>query len=246
MIMDIFFNSFSNQVFLWLVKNKHLVIKLFFLAHILKAINILTAAFFVARIADGNEIGVLFYDLGGKFGTLAALAFLVTTTPGIAKRFGIRHPVFNIVQTFRRHFGIATFLLTFTHYAVLRLVPMMTWQSFSLPPFRETLGFFAFCLFFVMFITSNDLSMKRLGKWWGRLHSVAYVIIWLVFAHVALEEIGLLTLLLGVYAITEWVSLIYFWTKKKPLIPANVGPTLVSPSSSTPNTAVATPTRNQI
>ncbi len=85
--MDIFFNSFSNQVFLWLVKNKHLVIKLFFLAHILQAINILTASFFVARIADGNEIGVLFYDLGGKFGTLAALAFLVTTTPGIAKRF---------------------------------------------------------------------------------------------------------------------------------------------------------------
>lgn len=244
--MDIFFNSFSNQVFLWLVKNKHLVIKLFFLAHILQAINILEAAFFVARIADGNEIGGLYYDLGGKFGTLATLAFLVTITPGIVKRFGIRHPVFNIVQTFRRHFGIATFLLTLTHYSVLRLVPMMTWQSFSLPPFRETLGFLALCLFFVMFITSNDLSMKRLGKWWGRLHMVAYVIIWLVFAHVALEEIGPLTLLIGLYAIAEWVSLIYFWTKKKPLIPANSGPTQVSPSTSNPNTTPSIPTRNQI
>ena len=244
--MDIFLYSFSNKVFLWLVKNKNLVIKLFFLAHILLTINILAAAYFVALIADGNEIGVMYYDLGGKFGTLAALAFLVTITPGIAKRFGIRHPVFNIVQTFRRHFGIATFLLTLTHYAVLRLVPMMTWQSFSLPPFRETLGFLAFCLFFVMFITSNDFSMKRLGKWWGRLHMAAYVIIWLVFGHVALEEIGPLTLLLGVYALAEWTSLIYFWTKKKSLIPANSGPTQVSPNSSVPNTTPSIPTRNQI
>lgn len=88
--------------------------------------------------------------------------------------------------------------------------------------------------------------MKRLGKWWGRLHMVAYVIIWLVFAHVALEEIGPLTLLIGLYAIAEWVSLIYFWTKKKPLIPANSGPTQVSPSTSNPNTTPSIPTRNQI
>jgi len=244
--MDILFYSFSNRVFLWSVKNKNLVIRLFIATHILQVINILTATFFVAQIDKGNEIGVMYYDLGGKFGTVAALAFLVTITPGIAKRIGFRHPKLNLIQTFRRHFGIATFLLVLTHYAVLRLVPLMTWQGFVLPPFRETLGFLAFCLFFLMFLTNNDFSMNRLGRWWGRLHSVAYVIIWLVFVHVALEEIGPLTLLIGLYAVAEWVSLIYFWTKKKPLVPANSGPTQVSPSTSTPNTTVATPTRNQI
>ncbi len=243
--MDILFYSLSNRVFLWSVKNKNLVIRLFIATHIIQVINILIAAFFVAQITNGSEIGVMYYDLGGKFGTLAALAFLITITPGIAKRVGFRHPKLNLIQTFRRHFGIATFLLVLTHYAILRLVPLMTWQSFTVPPAREMLGFFAFCLFFLMFLTSNDLSMSRLGRWWGRIHSVAYIAIWLIFAHVVLEEIGPLAILLGLYATAEWVSLVYFWTKKKPT--PSSGSTEVSiNSASSPSTTPIIPTRNQV
>lgn len=245
--MDIFLNNISGQIFIWSVKNKNLIITAFIITHLLQLGNIVLASILVAQISSGNELGILYYDLGGKFGSLAALSFLVTITPGIAKRFGIHHKIFNIIQTFRRHIGIMTFLLVLTHYAILRLIPLMTWQSFVIPPIRETLGFVAFVMMFLMFLTSNDFSTRRFGSWWGRIHKLAYVIVWLVFVHVAFAEIGPISLLLGIFALAEWASLIYFWTKKKPFIPTNSGSTQIPPdSSSTPNTTPITPTPNQV
>ena len=246
--MDILLRSFSNKIFLWSVRNKNLVIRAFISTHILQVINILAAAFFVSQIPSGNTIGVLYYDLGGKFGTLAALAFLVTITPGIAKRFGFHHPKLNFIQTFRRHFGIATFLLVLTHYSILRLIPYMSWQTFTMPPLRELIGFAAYCMFFVMFITSNDFSTNRLGRWWGKVHSLAYVIVWLMFVHIALYNPTEPTaILVGFYALAEWASLIYFWVKKKPAPPANIGPTQISPDASPPSSnQPSQPTRSTI
>ena len=246
--MDILFRSFSNKIFLWSARNKNLVIRAFISTHILQVANILAAYFFVSQITSGNTIGVLYYDLGGKFGTLGALAFLVTITPGIAKRFGFRHPKLNFIQTFRRHFGIATFLLVLTHSAILRFIPYMSWQAFTIPPLRELVGFAAFSMFFVMFITSNDFSTNRLGRWWGRVHALAYVIVWLTFAHVALfKPTEPTTILVGLYALAEWASLIYSWVKKKPAPPANIGPTQISPDASPPSSnQPSQPTRSTI
>lgn len=231
--MDIFFRSVSNAVFLWSVKNKNRIITAFIILHILQAANIVAASFFVAQISTGSETGIKYFELGGNFGTAAALVFLITIIPGIAKRFRLRHPVFNIIQTFRRHFGIATFLLVLTHYAILRLVPSLTWQSFSTLPLRETLGFVAFCFLFLMFLTSNDFATRRLGAWWGRLHKLAYLIVWLVFAHVALDSFGLLSILIGVFAIAEWTSLIFSWLNKNK-IPVS-SPLINSPQSQPPS-----------
>ncbi len=226
--MDILFNSFSNTLFLWSVRNKNLIINAFISTHIIQVINIIAAAFFVSQLDSGNTIGIMYYGLGGKFGTLAALAFLVTITPGIAKRFGIRHKTLNIVMTFRRHFGIMTFLLVLTHLAILRLIPYFSWSPFTTPPLRELIGIVAFFGFFLMFLTSNDFSTRRLGKWWGRLHSLSYVIVWLVFLHIALlKPTESTAILVGIFAVLEWVSLIYSWTRKK-VIPVNTSPQPIS------------------
>ncbi len=215
-------NNISGQVFIWSIKNKNLIITAFIITHLLQLGNIILASILVAQITSGNELGILYYDLGGKFGTLAALCFVITITPGIAKRLGIQHKIFNIIQTFRRHFGIMTFLLVLTHYAILRLVPLMTWQGFVVPPLRETLGFVAFVMMFLMFLTSNDFSTHKFGIWWGRIHKLAYIIVWLVFAHVVLEEVGPTSLLVGLYAIAEWGSLLYTKFKKAPTqVPSN-------------------------
>lgn len=227
--MDILLSSLSNTAFLWSVRNKNLIINAFIALHFLQILNILAAAFFISQIPSGNTIGVLFYDLGGKFGTLAALTFLVTITPGIAKRFGIRHPVLNIIQTFRRHFGIMTFLLVLTHSAILRFIPYMSWQAFTAPPLRELIGFAAFCMFFVMFLTSNDFSTNRLGRWWGRVHALAYIIVWLTFAHIVLfKPTEPTSLLVGFFAVLEWVSLAYWRFHKKPPLPAQTSPQTIS------------------
>lgn len=229
--MDILFNSFSNTLFLWSVKNKNFVIYAFIATHIFQVINILAAAFFVSQITSGNTLGVMYYDLGGKFGTLAALTFLITLTPGIAKRFGIRHKILNILMTFRRHFGIMTFLLVLTHLSILRLIPYFSWQPFTTPPLRELIGIIAFLGFLLLFITSNDFSTHRMGKWWGRLHSLSYIIVWLVFAHIALyKPTESSSILVGIFAVLEWVSLIYSWTHKK-IIPPTTTPQSVSETS---------------
>jgi DMSO/TMAO reductase YedYZ heme-binding membrane subunit len=66
-----------------------------------------------------------------------------------------------------------------------------------------------------MFLTSNNLSVKRLGKWWKRLHRVVYIVVWLLVLHTGLQRISVWTYFIGVFAVLEIGSLIYNYLKKK-------------------------------
>jgi len=160
-----------------------------------------------------NPIYPTFMELGTKLGRLALVLLGVIVLPGILGRFSIDIPISRTITLFRRQLGITSFLLVFTHYNLVRNLPRLAGiLPFKLPfPLFETVGFTAMMFLFFLFLTSNDWSQKKLGKWWKRLHMLVYVILWLIVAHTALQRISIWTYLIGIFAVLEVSSLL--WAK---------------------------------
>ncbi|MDP4011156.1 MAG: ferric reductase-like transmembrane domain-containing protein [Candidatus Roizmanbacteria bacterium] len=144
-------------------------------------------------------------------GQIAVWFFIATLLPGIARRFKIQHIAFTFLMSIRRQLGVSMFLLGLLHYASLRLF-LVLFAGVPLdmtPPVFEIFGFFALYSLVPLYITSNDYSVKKLGVWWRRVHSIAYITVWLIFGHVALQEFEGVAIVLGIVAILEVASLIY-------------------------------------
>ncbi|MDA1316605.1 MAG: ferric reductase-like transmembrane domain-containing protein [bacterium] len=148
------------------------------------------------------------YEVGVTCGSIAAWFFILTLLPGIARRFKIQHIAFTVLMLFRRQLGVSMFLFGLLHYSAIRLFPVLFGGvPFDLdPPLFEIVGFFTLYSLAPLYITSNDFSVKKLGKWWKRIHRIAYITVWLIFSHVALQQISILALSLGIVALLEVTS----------------------------------------
>lgn len=159
------------------------------------------------------------YQIGIKLGRTALVLLGVAVMPGILGRLGIEIKITRAITVFRRQIGILVFLLAFVHYNLIRFLPIISGQRilvFPLPYF-EIAGFSALTFLFLMFLTSNNLSVKRLGKWWKRLHRVVYIVVWLLVLHTGLQRVSIWTYFIGVFAVLETGSLIYNYLKNKQL-----------------------------
>ena len=47
-----------------------------------------------------------------------------------------------------------------------------------------------------------------MGKWWARLQRIIYGIAWAIFFHIALVDINIWAILIGIFAVLEVLSLI--------------------------------------
>ena len=167
--------------------------------------------FFLALLPDNKRLA---NELGHNYGSMALIVYLMTITPGIIKRLKIKGVFADlqvILMLFRRELGILSFFLVFFHYMLLRGILFIRAGMFFVPSeLYEVLGFIAFDIMFLLFITSNNYSVQKLGKWWGRLHSLTYLVIWLAFFHVVLASGELVLLVVtGIYIFAEVASLIY-------------------------------------
>ncbi|WXT99650.1 MAG: Protein-methionine-sulfoxide reductase heme-binding subunit MsrQ [Catillopecten margaritatus gill symbiont] len=92
---------------------------------------------------------------------------------------------FSIIK-YRRMIGVFSFF-----YACLHLSIFLIDQQFSVEFILEdvmkrpyiTLGFSAFILLFLLAMTSTHKMMRRLGKYWKKLHKTIYLIVILVVVH---------------------------------------------------------------
>ena len=210
------FAELQDNLFKASVRNKKYVIGFFVLIYSAIVLILLLGSYpmITERTTDN------FYDLIAVWcGRIALFTLSLTVIPGILGRLGIKIPITYVITRYRRQFGITVFLLAFTHYALLilfpqlfGLYPIMLWPGFL---FMQ-LGLFALILLFLMFITSNSFSVIRLGKWWKRLHRIVYIILWLVLLHVFLQnKTSFWTIWIGIVAVLETLSLIYFYLVKK-------------------------------
>ncbi len=212
--------SVFDQVFVWCVKKRSRIIFGFKLIYIF-----LLSLLFIGgwSIYSADKKFIFFYSLGLTLGRIAILVYILTTLPGITRRFGINHRFIQILMIFRRYLGICVFMLITIHFMWVRGIDILFKQIIIVPtPVFQLMGTGAYLLLMPMFLTSNDFSVKNLGKWWQIIHNATYIIIWLIFMHVAFQRISIWSFLVGTTAVLQVSSHLYFRLKmSKQVIPVS-------------------------
>lgn len=140
-------------------------------------------------------------QLSNIFGKLALITYVLTLVPGMAKRFGINFLPISVLLLYRRQIGIMMF--------VLALVHMITSGMFlSSEPFI-VVSTMAMVILFLLFVTSNNLSVKILAKYWHILQRLTYVAMILIIFHLTLIRFSTTALILIGVAIMGLISHVY-------------------------------------
>ena len=116
---------------------------------------------------------------------------LILVTYSISARFSKAIP--HLISC-RRMLGLFSFVYMTCHffaYIIFEHSFMMAdfFKDFSNRPF-VFFGTLAFLMTIPLAITSNSVSMKVLGKWWKKLHSMITIIILLSLAHYFFHKAG--------------------------------------------------------
>lgn len=196
-----------------LIRKKQRVIAIFYIFWFILAVCFVFAL--RSRLFFNQQDYIYWTKFALLCGKTALIFFIITLSPGIFNRFGIRNRILGIIMIFRRQLGISMFLLAAFHGVTLRLIDAFL----DGPPYKimlfEWFGIFSVSLLFFLFITSNDLSQARLGKWWYLLHRLVYIIMWLILIHVAMQRLSLWSILATILVISEMGGIIYSNLKKK-------------------------------
>lgn len=212
---------------MWLIgfanRNRARIISWFKVFYFLLFVILFTGVY---SIATKQNVGIaFFYDLGVSFGRAALFLLTLAVIPGILGRFRVRIQITFILTNFRRYIGISVFLLAFSHFMLVKVVPGIVFSGEFLPSLLlfELMGFSALMFLLPLFLTSNDWSVIHLGKWWKRLHRIIYIALWLVFLHVALQRVSIWTAWIGFIAVLETASFVFHFLSKHndsaPVIP---------------------------
>lgn len=206
-------NNWQVKVYKSIASKPVFVKRIFLFIYILILIFL---GFAIYVISTGSTLEALIYQTGVWAGRTAISILAFVVLPGILGRFRIEIPITRIITAYRRQFGILVFLLAFSHASIVRMIPKLLGilPIFPLILF-ETFGLLALSILSFMFLTSNNFSVKKLGKNWKRLHRFIYVVLWLLALHTGLQRISIWSALIFSFASLEIISLIYdFMTKR--------------------------------
>lgn len=158
----------------------------------------------------------IWFEVGRKLGSLSALLYIATLVPGILKRFTVLPLTRAAFRLPRREIGVTMFIFAFVHQWLVRSIPVVLETGSFLPIDNHSLaGMASLTLLFPLWMTSNDFSVKKLGKWWERIHSLTYVAMFSILVHVALISERTIATLLFITMLLEIGSWMYAWTRKK-------------------------------
>lgn len=172
--------------------------------------------FMIAR-SNFAVISDLIYSLGSKLGTFSLICYLITLVPGILARLHwlpeITQPVGSMLMVFRRHFGILMFISAFVHMSFTTTLPQLVFNNFEISQITlqtyHIVGIVGWWILFPLWLTSNDVSVKKLGLWWKRVHLLTYAALFFIFLHVALQLESWAVVLAGVMVV-EIISWLLF------------------------------------
>lgn len=154
-------------------------------------------------------------SVGKKLGDLALILYIITLIPGIFTRLKIFSTFTATLKLFRRQFGVSTFLTAVVHQSFVFTFLLIATNTFSFKLFtaHEVLGLIALLLLFPMWLSSNDFVERKMGRWWKIMHRITYVILMLIFFHVATSNLILSMFIIPVIVL-EIISWIFFLRKK--------------------------------
>lgn len=154
------------------------------------------------------------YLLGLKFGTLAVILYLITLVPGILKRLQLFPMTAALLTTIRRHLGILMFLSAFIHAGFTTTLLII---ASKLPPVlvpAQGMGMVALSICFGMWLTSNEVSVRAMGRYWKWLHRLTYIALFFIFLHLAFFRKEWAIPAFG-FLIAEVVSWIAVWRRSR-------------------------------
>lgn len=205
-----------RSIHLLLVKHKN-KLELFFLILELVVLSTIPLAYLV-RLSYKN-LFITIYELGGQLGTISFFLYLSTHIPSILKRFKILPLLSSSITLFRRHLGILMFVLAVAHASIVSTIPMLFAYgklNFSVLGQREIWGVIGLAILFPLWLTSNNLSQRYLGRYWKMLQRFTYLALFFIYLHVALVELSnaILGAVIATLIIISWIYA--FVTKKEP------------------------------
>ncbi|MDP2632463.1 MAG: ferric reductase-like transmembrane domain-containing protein [Candidatus Curtissbacteria bacterium] len=203
--------SWQEKIYLEVAKRSNVIIPYFkYIYFLILIVSLGLGTYF--ELSGGPHFQ-FFYDLGRHFGQAALVLLGTVVMPGILGRFGIEIKITRLITVFRRQLGILVFILAFSHYHLVRGVPRLIGLFPLFPPYQlfEYFGTISLFLLFFMFLTSNNFSVKKLGKWWKRLQRIVYVILWLLVLHTTLWRISVWSIFIFFFATLEILSWIYYF-----------------------------------
>jgi DMSO/TMAO reductase YedYZ heme-binding membrane subunit len=203
-----------QQLQRYLTPRQKTVIRGFVIVEI--ALLLLGALIAYQSVANPVMFAPVMSQSGARLGQIAVLLFCLTLFPGIFQRFRwntpLSLPVLSLLILFRRHLGILMFLTALVHQVFNSTVPNFIFFGSPVPPTGfptfVVLGIISWLLLFPVWLTSNDISQRMLGKKWKMLQRLTYGAIWFIFAHVALqgEWLAVLIALTALLEFGSWVK----------------------------------------
>lgn len=179
-----------------------------------------------------------FFDTLGRWSGQAALVlYSLTLVPGMLRRFGIFPLTRSVLMIWRRYFGISMFHSAITHSLLLYVIPVLATDPsllFRSPGNHVLYGLGGILLLFPLWLTSNDWSVKTMGKFWHTIHALTYIALFFIFLHVYLATSGWTKATVGIVFVLEVLSWVVRWFQR----PAAATPV---PAGGTPPTTPATP-----
>ncbi len=223
MNLQLFFLTLQKK----LIPYKKLIIMIFFVAELGLGVLWLLGGFLSFT---QPELAFEIYEFGRRTGEFALVFYLLTLVPGILSR--LQQPPWTllgvIIQPYRRHLGIMTFLTAFIHMSFTTGFPaLVNWHLPTIIGSPKLYGIVALSILFPMWITSNDMSQKVMGKKWKFMHRFTYVALFMVFLHLALFRKRWLILTLPLLA-GELFSWLLVWVRKRQ------ASSLAAPTTATP------------
>lgn len=196
-----------SPTFISIIKRRNQIIKVFQAAYLL--LTGITAVG-IWSLYSVNQFALFFVDVGYLFGKIAILVYVFTVLPGIFRRLKIQSDPVALIMVFRRQLGIFMYLFVFAHFWFLFGIALVKsgQPPTTIPPYI-VFGMLANYFLLALAVTSNDWATKKLGVWWNRIHSLTYVIVWLIFAHVALIRFSVWTVIIGATALAVLFSHLY-------------------------------------
>jgi DMSO/TMAO reductase YedYZ heme-binding membrane subunit len=131
-----------------------------------------------------------YYLLGAWMGKFAIYVFWLIAIAGILQRFkvtGFLKTIQNVLISNRRQLGIIMFVFAFTHYMWSKGFSIILYGIPSSIPLFQIFGFIALVLSFPLLLTSNNYSVKKLGKFWKVLHKLVYPVMFLLILHTSMQ-----------------------------------------------------------
>ncbi len=119
-------------------------------------------------------------------GFSALILYILTLIPGLSRvaLTDFRRTKFVLfLMKYRREFGLATFAVALAHGILIGIERNLNFLELG-TIFKYVQGITAMIILILLALTSNDFSVKKMKRNWKRLHSLTYLLLFILPWHI--------------------------------------------------------------